>query len=197
MRQALLSVLLVTMTGACSPAGRTAAGATVAGAGALVTAAAVAGMAGLCATDEQGRPCQNDRPTSPNVGIPVAAGGLGMVVLGGMILAGGKGSGNSDLPRPESFTEPAPPEKPTPLTETDALGMAVAWLMLAGIDGRQIKLLGVDSKQSHLEVEGAQAELWNLRVHTAADQDWLRVGACYEFDGEWKVTSLGAGPCAR
>lgn len=197
MRTAMLGLLLST-TAACTPAGRTAVGGTVAGAGVLVTAAAVAGMAGLCPTTAEHperRDC--DKPTSPSVGLPIAAGGIGMAVLGGMIMAGSSRTSTNDVPRAESFTEPAPPAQPTLLAETDAVGMAVAWLMLAGIDGRKIKLLGVESKQSHLDVDGAHAELWNLRVHTAADSDWLRVGACYEFDGEWKVTSLGTGPCER
>lgn len=199
MRKAMLGVLLIT-TAACSPAGRMAAGGTVAGAGALVTAAALAGMAGVCAQNgeqQQYRPCDNSKPTSPSVGVPIAAGGVGMVVLGGVIMAGGIRANTNDVPRSESFTEPAPSEKPTPLPETDAVGMAVAWLTIAGIDGKRVKLLGVDGKQSHLDVDGTHAELWNLRVHTAADHEWLRVGACYEFDQEWKVTSLGTAPCVR
>jgi hypothetical protein len=70
--------------------------------------------------------------------------------------------------------------------------MAVARLLIAGINrnSRPAKLLGVDDTQTNLHVEGRHAELWDLRIRTASHKTWRTVGACYEYENEWRVTSL-------
>jgi hypothetical protein len=70
------------------------------------------------------------------------------------------------------------------------------------VDGKTkpTRLLGFDDTQSQFRVEGRHAELWNLRVHTAADESWLTLHACfeYELEHEWWLTSLGTTPgCPR
>ena len=54
------------------------------------------------------------------------------------------------LPPTDSLAAPAPPENPTVLNGTEAVAMAVARLLLAGINrnSRPAKLLGVDDTQS-------------------------------------------------
>jgi hypothetical protein len=106
---------------------------------------------------------------------------------------------------------PATPEKPAALDETEAVGMAVARLVLRGappvrrgrgveadinVTFRPAKLLGVDQTQSRLHVEGRHAELWNLRVRTSTGV--RTVGACYAYENKWRLTSLGTTPaCPR
>ncbi len=106
---------------------------------------------------------------------------------------------------PPATPTPAPPGNPTKLDETDAVAMAVALLVLRGAppvrrwgvgagsnsNSRPAKLLGVDDTQTNLYLEGAHAELWNLRIRTASDQTWRTVGACYEYENGWRLTSLG------
>lgn len=87
------------------------------------------------------------------------------------------------------------------LGETEAVGMALAQLVLSGVKGKPLptKLVAVDSAHISFQVAGRHAELWNLRVRAAADGTWVTLGACYDNDDEhgWVVTSLGTSPgCA-
>ncbi len=73
-------------------------------------------------------------------------------------------------------------------------------LTRAAIDGhaKLPRLLGVDDMQSRLQVQGRRAALRNLRVRRARDESWRAVAACYEYDNEWQLTSLGTIPeCLR
>jgi hypothetical protein len=131
------------------------------------------------------------------VGIPVVLGGLGVVALGGVIMATAVEHGES--PPATAPATPQAPEKPSALGKTEAVGMVVARLVLRGApavnaNSKPEKLLGVDDTQSTLRVEDQHAELWNLHVRTASDGTWHTVGACYEFENEWQLVSLGARP---
>lgn len=79
------------------------------------------------------------------------------------------------------------------LDETDAVGMAVAEYMLVGLhrNVKPAKLLDVDETQVILQASERHAELFNLRIRAGADETWRVVGACYEYDREWRVTSVG------
>jgi hypothetical protein len=78
------------------------------------------------------------------------------------------------------------------LEPADAVGMAIAHLVLVGMNGfdRPPTLSGVDDKQSRLSVHGQYAELSYLRVQTTASHSWLTLSACYEFETEWRLLSL-------
>ena len=91
---------------------------------------------------------------------------------------------------------PASPDEPTILDGTDAVGMAIAQLVLVGLnsDAKPSKLLGVDDAQVRVHAKGRHAELWNLRIRTVANETWRSVGACYEYEHEWRLTSLRATP---
>ena len=167
----------------------------------VTTYVALASMVPSCRQyREPDRVCvEHSDPTQPNVGFPVAFGGLGAVVLGGLIVV--TAVEHSELPRAGTPAMPVPPEEPAPLDETDAFGMAVAQLALTGIDcdaKPPRRLLSVDDTQSSLHVQGRRAELWNLRVRTASDETWLTVGARYEYKNVWQLMWLGTTlGCAR
>ncbi len=193
----MFGFLLVTAV-ACSPAQRMAVGGGIALAGAGLSYLALESAAGPCPLSrEADGECRyyQSRPTSqPDVALPVALGGVGVLVLGGVIMA--TAHEHSQLPRaqpPQAPAKSAQPEKPAALDETDAVAMAVARLALASVkrNSRPAKLLGVDDTQSSLLIEGGHAELWNLRVRTASDATWRTVGACYAYQNEWRLTSLG------
>ena len=86
----------------------------------------------------------------------------------------------------------AAPESVAALDPTEAVGMAIAHLVLVGMAGfdKPPMLTGVDDKRSHLDIHGQYAELSNLRVQTTSSQSWLTLNACYEFDTEWRLISL-------
>lgn len=128
----------------------------------------------------------------PKVGLPLMFGGLGTAVVGGLILA--TASEKPEEPPTGIPALPTPPGEPAVLDRTEAVGMAVAQLVLVGRDGdvKPSELLGVDDTQVRVRSEGRHAELWNLRIRTAANQTWHVVGACYEYGHEWQLTSLGS-----
>jgi hypothetical protein len=189
----MLTLLLVTVAG-CSPAQRVAVGGGIAAVGLGVTYVALESMAGSCSQPRGPDgvcPASSSKPTSPSVAVPGVLAGLGVAVLGVVIMAGDVE--HSQPPPTAKLADPAPPENPAALDQSEAVGMAVARMVLAGINGnsKPAKLLGVDDAHSSLRVEGRHAELWNLRVHSAADETWRTVGACYEYENEWRLTSLG------
>jgi hypothetical protein len=102
--------------------------------------------------------------------------------------------------RPAFSSETAPsPEIPTSLDKIDAIGMALAQLVLVGSDGNRKlgKLLAVDDTRSSLTIVGRHAELSNLRVRLASDGSWLTLRACYEYENDWHVSSVGATPACQ
>ena len=174
--------------------------------GAGVTYFAFESMTGSCRQHTEPRDVcfASYEPTPPGAAWPVAVGGLGIAFLGGVVMATGM---EHRLPAPTGMhVAPAPPENPTALNQSEAVGLAVARLVLRGgppvprmnavgnTNSKPAKLLGVDATQSRLNVDGPHAELWNLRVRTASDKTWRAVGACYEFENEWRVTSLRSTP---
>ena len=202
----ILSLLVVTAT-ACSPAQRAVVGGGMAAAGGGLTFLAVESMAGSC---QQPRApdgvcnASSNKPTPPRTALPVAFAGLGIAFLGAVVMATADehgGASSSVAPgAPPPPDAPAPPGNPVPLTEDEAVGMAVAHLVLTDIDGnsRPAKLLGVDDSQSSLQVEKQYAELSKLRIRVAADGTWRAVGACYEYESEWRLTSFRTTPgCPR
>jgi hypothetical protein len=130
-------------------------------------------------------------PLPPKVGFPLAFGGLSLVVLGGLVLA--TASEQCEQPPNEPPTVPAPPDRPTVLDGSDAVGMAIAQLVLVGLDNdaKPPELLGVDDAQVVVRTTGRRAELSNLRIRTAADESWRSIAACYEYVYEWELTSVG------
>jgi hypothetical protein len=117
-------------------------------------------------------------PLPPKVGFPLVALGIGVAMLGGVILGTAIEPGGE--PPKEKPTMLAPPDEPTTLDETEAVGMAVAHLMLVGLDSDATpsKLLGVDHAHVRVHAKDRHAELWNLRIRTVADETWRSVGAC-------------------
>lgn len=197
------------MVAACSPAQRVVAGGGIAAAGAGLTYLALESMTGSCRehTDPREVCFSSYESTPPGAAWPVAAGGLGIAFLGGVVMA--TGMENSRPARAGTRAAPSPSENPTALKQTEAIGMAVARLVVRGgppvprinavgvginTKSKPAKLIDVDHSQSNLHVEGLHAELWNLRVRTAADKTWRTVGACYEYENEWRLTSLRMTP---
>ncbi|HVY31199.1 MAG TPA: hypothetical protein VHB79_31800 [Polyangiaceae bacterium] len=196
MRTSLLTLLFLATT-ACSWSQRATVGAAIGGAGLATTYLAVQSMVPGCRQDSgRDRVCVEDyKTTPPEVGFPIAFGGLGVAVLGGLIV--GAGAENRPVSPPHADDTPAHSEEPSRLFASDAVGMVVARLMIVGIEhDKPRELQNVDSSQITLNVEGRHAELWNLRVHTV-DGTGLTLGACYEYDGEWRMTALGTSPCVR
>jgi hypothetical protein len=125
-----------------------------------------------------------------------------MAFLGGVVMVTAN-ERHSSTPS-HTVAPEAPPEYPSVLSETEAVGMAVARLVVAGVSGgvdghsKRLALLEVDGAQSRLSVEATHAELQNLRVQTSPDKTWLTLDVCYEYTSEWRVTSLGPNEeCAR
>ena len=167
-----------------------------------VTTAALESMAGPCRYSRQpdgtcADPSSPRPTTTASVGVPVALGGVGIALLGAAIMA------TSDY-RPGSAPTAAPaapalPESPVAFEASDAVAMAVAHLVVSGINSgsKRPELLGFDDTQAHLLLEGPRAELWNLRVHTASTGQWLTFSACFEYETEWRLTSISTSPgCA-
>lgn len=191
-RNRLLALVLLTAT-ACSPAQRAAAGVGMGVVGAGVTYGAIEWMVPRCTgRSEQGQGCvQHPEPLPPEIGFPVVLGGIGVVVLGGLILAtAGEHHGRST--KDVSTTE-TPPEAPAPLDQTEAVGMAVAEYMLVGLhrNAKPSKLLDVDDTQVTLQANERYAELLNLRIRVGSDESWRVVGACYEYEHAWRLTAVG------
>jgi hypothetical protein len=195
MRVGILSLLLLTSV-ACSPAQRATAGAVMGGVGLEVAGGSIDSMMFPACLEYQ-EPYHScvwrDEPLSPKVGLPLLAGGLGVALTGGVLLVSAL---PRDRPPTQTPTMPAPPDEPTVLDETDAVGMAIAHLVLVGLesDAKPSKLLGVDDAQVRLRADDRHAELWNLRIRTVADETWRSVGACYEYEHEWQLTSLRTTP---
>jgi hypothetical protein len=198
MRRTVLGLMFLAAA-ACSPAQRTVVGGGVAVVGLAVTTVAVTSMARSC--DQRTQPsCSqnyNSNPSPPETAIPVALGGLGVAILGGVIMAtsadrSDPASGPSSPPMGTLVTHVAP-ESVAALDPADAVGMAIAQLVLVGMAGfdKPPTLTGVDDKQSRLNVHGQHAELSNLRVQTTSSRSWLTLSACYEFETEWRLVSLG------
>lgn len=135
--------------------------------------------------------CEDPRGLSPKIGVPLALGGVGTALVGGVLLA--TASGQSEEQLTGIPAAPAPPDEPTVLDGTEAVGMAIAQLVLVGLDSdvKPSTLLGVDDTQVKVRSEGRRAELWNLRIRTAADETWRVVAACYEYKHDWQLVSLG------
>jgi|GEM_PF-3842044 len=185
---------------ACTPAQRATAGIGIGATGIGVTYGALASMVPSCRVHRPvDQSCvQYSDPLPPKVAFPLVFGGLSLVVLGGLVLATAGEQG--EQPSNESGTVPAPPDRPTVLDESDAVGMAIAQLVLVGFDNdaKPSELLGVDDAQVIVRTRGPRAELSNLRIRTAADEAWRAVAACYEYEQEWKLTSVGtAAKCPR
>ncbi len=194
MRAATLSLVLITLP-ACSPAQRVAAGAGIGGAGLVTSYAALASMVPSCRQQRGNNVCvEYDEPTPPSVAAPVAFAGLGAVALGSLLVA--KGVNRRQPPPSKTYIAVVLPPQPTPLDTSEAVGMAIAHLVVTGIDGdgKPSKLLDVDDALITLNVEGTEAELANLRVHTAPDGEWRMLTACYEFERAWRLTALGTNP---
>lgn len=195
MRARILSVLLMTSV-ACSPAQRATAGGLMGTAGLGVVGGSIDAMMfpSCLEYQEPHHTCVwRDEPLSPKVGLPIFVGGLGVALMGGVLLV-------SALPRERPPTQtptvPAPPMSPITLDRTDAVGMALAHLVLVGLEGdaKPSKLSGVDDAQVTVRANDKHAELWNLRIRTVADGTWRSVGACYEYEHEWQLTSLRTTP---
>jgi hypothetical protein len=202
MRTTVFGLLLLSSV-ACSPTQRATVGTTVGGAGALTTFVALESMVPSCRahTEPHDTRVAYSKATPPNVGFPLAFAGLGAVVLGGLLIA--TASEYHQQPQTDAPAPPTPITSPTRLDQREAVGMAIAHVLLAKrVDGnsKPTRLLGVDESHSQLHVAGRYAELRNLRVHTAADETWLTLDACFEYQPEhaWWLTSLGTTPgCPR
>lgn len=192
-RNQLLALLLLTAT-ACSPAQRAAAGVGMGVVGAGVTYGAIEWMVPRCTgRSEQGQGCvQHPEPLPPEIGFPAVLGGIGVVVMGGLILAtAGEHHGR---PSKDVRATTAPSEEVVALDQTEAVGMAVAEYMLTGLhrNAKPSKLLDVDETQVTLQANERHAELWNLRIRAGSDESWRVVGACYEYEHAWRVTAVGS-----
>jgi len=197
-RSAIFGFLLLT-TLACSPAQRASAGIGIGVAGMGVTYGALVSMMPSCRVKRAvDHVCvEYTDPLPPKVAFPIAFGGLCAVVLGGVLLATASEPG--EQPPMEVPTQPALPDTSTVLDKTNAVGMAIAQLVLVGFDGegKESNLLGVDDTQASVRAKGRRAELWNLRIRSAADEAWRSVGACYEYEHEWQLKSLTTTPGCR
>lgn len=169
----------------------------IAAVGVGATSAALESMAGSCSQprgpDGVCRSSSN-KPTSASVGVPIALGGLGIAFLGVVVMAARTEQSSPSSSR--KLADPAPPENAVALDKTEAVAMAVAHLLVAGIDddARRPKPLRVDDTVTSLRCQGPHAELQNLRILTAADKTWRTLCARYEYVNEWELTSLDMSP---
>jgi len=199
MRAAIVGLLFSSMA-ACTPTQRVAAGAGIAGVGAATTYGALTSLLPSCRRrGDPYRGCGDDsKAMSPDVVAPLAFGGLSAVVLGGLIMATGV---RPSAPPPAVARDLAPPPvKPDTLDASEAVAMAVARLLVTGIDGdsKRQRLQRLDDTQSSFHLQGRRAELTNLRVRTAADQTWRSIDACYQYEERWRLLSLGnVTSCSR
>lgn len=193
MRCNIFGLLLVTAA-ACSPAQRTAAGIGLGLVGAGATYGTIELMMPACSA--QGSPrqgcSQHPKPLSPQVGFPLMFAGIGVTVLGGLLLATAgehRARPTKDLP-----SIPSPSDEVVALGQTEAVGMAIAEYMLVALhrNSKPSKLLDIDDTQVILQANERHAELWNLRIRAGSDESWRVVGACYEYDHEWRVTAVGS-----
>ena len=72
--------------------------------------------------------------------------------------------------------------------------MAVAEYLVVGLhrNAKPATLLDIDDTQVTLRATERHAELSNLRIRAGADETWRVVGACYAYEHEWRVTSVGS-----
>lgn len=193
MRVGILRLWLLTAV-ACSPAQRAIVGGVIGTAGLGVAGSSIDSMvfpSCRLRDDQHHDYCVEYNATlSPKEGLPLLAGGLGVALLGGVLLVTAL---PSEPPPTKTPIVPASPDRPVVLNETDAVGMAVAQLVLVGLDSesKPSRLLGVDQTQVRIIAKDRRAELWNLRIRTVADETWRSVGACYEYEHEWRLKSLG------
>jgi hypothetical protein len=195
-RTTLALLFLATVT-ACTPAQRMVTGAGITAVGLGVSSLAVDGMVGTCAQQiGGGQVCtRSTNPTPPSVGFPIVFAGLGVALLGGVVmLTADKQSASSSTAPPATAAPPLP--VPIELQRADAVGMAVARITLEGVNpySQRAQLLEMDDSQCRLKVDGQHAELTALRVRTSLDEAWVTVHACYELDGQWRLSSLGTTP---
>ena len=195
MRNAIFTLLLLT-TLACSSTQQEVVGGGITALGLATTYVAVQSMAGCSEPTQLGQACDPAKRSSASSGVPVALGGVGVALLGGVIMATAR---RSAAPSARSIPTPVSPDESLPaLGETEAVGMALARLVLSGVNGkpRPTKLVAVDSAHISFQLEGRHAALWNLRVRATADDTWMTLGVCYDYDDEhgWIVTSLGMSP---
>lgn len=195
-RTGILSVLLLTEV-ACSPAQRATVGGAIGAAGLAVAGDSIESMVIPSCRLREGEhhACvEYYDPLPGKVGVPLVLMGIGVAMVGGAILATSvEPAGEPPKAKP---TMPALPDEPTTFDETEAVGMAVAQLVSVGLDtdAKPSRLLGVDDAQVTVHAKDRHAELWNLRIRTVADESWRPVGACYEYEHEWRLTSLRATP---
>jgi hypothetical protein len=133
-------------------------------------------------------------PLPGREGIPLVLMGIGVAMVGGAIMV--TSVERTREPAKGQPNVPAPPDEPSILKETDAVGMAVAHLVLVGIGSAEktSKLAGVDDALVTVRAEAGHAELRNLRIRTVSDENWHSVSACYEYVHEWRLTSLRTTP---
>jgi hypothetical protein len=74
--------------------------------------------------------------------------------------------------------------------------MALGYLATEPLAGEKkpLKLLAVDDFGS-LRVADRQAELLGLLVRKRPDAKPLTLAACFKYSSEWRVESVGKGPC--
>jgi len=194
MRAGFLSLLLLA-TAACSPAQRGAVGGAIGSGGLAVAGVAMDSMmTSSCRLRREGICIEYNDPLPPKMGFPLVCIGLGVASVGALILAT-SGEPVREPPKQAPPT-PAPTDEPRTLGRTDAAGMALAHLVLVGLEGdaQPSKLSGVDDAQVSVRANDKHAELWDLRIRTVTDGSWRSVGACYEYEQEWRLTSLGTTP---
>jgi len=193
----LVLTLALLPSSACSPAQRRATGATIAALG-LVTTYVTVSSAERC-TDRHGpngyRDCQFEpKPLSDDVAAPVALGGLGAVIVGGVLVASGLGS---QKPKPPPAVV-VPVEEHRELLDADtASGLALARLVVGSVDAKHEPRAILDvSNPGQLRVHGRYAELSGLQVRRAPSGTVETLTVCLEYRTSWRVERIQKRPCA-
>jgi len=182
---------------ACSPAQRRATGATIAALG-LVTTYVTVSSAERC-TDQRGpngyRDCRYEpKPLSDDVAAPVALGGLGAVIVGGVLVASGLGpSKPKAAPRVAVRSE----ERQEPLDADTASGLALARLVLGSVDANhEPRAILEVANRGHVHVQGRFAELSDLQLRRAPSGTLETLTVCLEYREIWRVERIQKRPCA-
>lgn len=197
-RLPLLALALALLSSsACSPAQRRATGATIAALG-LVTTYVTVSSAAQC-SDRRGpngyRDCQlQPKPLSDDVAAPVALGGLGAVIVGGVLVASGLGP---DRPKPTAPIVVPVEERQELLDVNTASGLALARLVIGSVDTKHEPRAILDvAHRGHLHVRGRYAELSGLQVRRAPSATLETLTVCLEYRSSWRVERIQKRPCA-
>jgi hypothetical protein len=226
MKRVLVLTLATSLSAACTPATRQKVGLGIVGVGAATTLVAT-GLLAPCLGDNTewaGQPCADGAHTAVSnskTGVPLLVGGLSVIIVGGMVIAGSMGGHASPAgpvattatavtaatPTPElkaatpvklPYTLPANNDgaAPFPLDVKTACALAQRYLggPVFSASGALIRFRVV-SCRGPIRVAKDTAELVDVYLRAASTTEEEKLNVCFEHRAAWFVASAGTASC--